>query len=107
MVRIAFIFSDLYDMFGYKRLTIKNSDIAAPARMNRLKNYSTIHALNTAVSQLVNALNNGEVMFGIFLDFSSAFDTILHNILITKLEHYGIRGKALDLIANYLSEQYV
>ena len=43
------------------------------------------------------------------MDFSKAFDTIKHSILMGKLSHYGIRGKAYDLISNYLSErsQYV
>ena len=73
------------------------------------KKHSTVHALNTAVTQIIKSLNKNDIVLGIFLDFSKAFDTVKHDILLKKLEHYGIRDKSLDLLQNYLSnrKQYV
>lgn len=48
---------------------------------------------------------NQNLVLGIFLDFTKAFDLINHKILIKKLEHYGIRGKALSLISSYLQHR--
>ena len=44
-------------------------------------------------------------MMSIFLDFSRAFDTLSHNILMKKLYHYGFRGKTFDWIENYLTNR--
>ena len=46
---------------------------------------------------------------GVYLDFSKAFDTLDHDILFFKLNHYGIRDIALDWIKSYMlnRKQYV
>ena len=47
----------------------------------------------------------GEYTLGIFIDLSKAFDTVDHEILISKLQYYGIKGKTLKWLKTYLSEQ--
>ena len=42
---------------------------------------------------------------GIFLDFSSAFDKVDHNLLLTKLHSIGIRGFLLQWIQDFLSQR--
>ena len=71
--------------------------------------HSTIHALLNFIDKTAHAIDNHSHLIGIFLDFSKAFDTINHNILLNKLSHYGIRGIALEWYRSYLQhrQQYV
>ena len=41
----------------------------------------------------------------LFMDFSKAFDTVSHNLLTHKLNHYGIQGKTNKWIHNFLKSR--
>ena len=47
---------------------------------------------------------NSKVFYNIsiFIDLIKAFDTLPFHLLLEKLDHYGVRGKALELISSYL-----
>jgi hypothetical protein len=56
--------------------------------------HSTVHAILNIIDKIQHAIDSCDISCGIFLDFSKAFDTANHKILIQKLEYYGIRGIA-------------
>ena len=69
------------------------------------KNQSTGYAINYSVNKIISELQQRNHVIGIFIDLSKAFDTLDHGKLITKLEHYGIRGMSLDLLKSYLKNR--
>ena len=73
------------------------------------ENHSIDHALLSLTESVKNTLDNKRLGCGIFIDLQRAFDTVNHKILLSKLEHYGIRGCALEWFRSYLSDrkQYV
>ena len=96
------VFNQLYKYFEQNSLLIENQ-FGFRARK------STTHAILNLMQYLYQNLDTGNIIFSIFLDFRKAFDTVNHQILISKLESYGIRGQALDWFQSYLSnrKQYV
>ena len=67
--------------------------------------HSTVHALLDLTEEIRMALDRNEFAAGIFLDFSRAFDTVDHQILLQKLDHYGIRGVANKWFKSYLKNR--
>ena len=72
-------------------------------------NRSTSEALLELVEKITTAMDKKKYTLGVFIDLKKAFDTIDHELLIKKLEFYGVRGVALTWLASYLNnrKQYV
>ena len=51
-------------------------------------NHSTNHALISITQKIQKVIDDGKFTSEVFLDFKKVFDTVNHQILISKLEHY-------------------
>jgi hypothetical protein len=67
---------------------------------------STNHAIFSLVNTILEALNKNHKVRGIFCDLHKAFDSVNHEILLKKLQFYGIVGKFYKLIKSYLDNRY-
>jgi hypothetical protein len=65
----------------------------------------TTDALLSFTNETLKACNDSNCVLGIFIDFSKAFDTINHDILIIKLKTIGFKSSAINLIKNYLTNR--
>ena len=67
--------------------------------------HSTQLAALELIDRITHELDLGNTPINIYIDLSKAFDTLDHNILISKLQHYGFKGAALQLLISYLSNR--
>ena len=67
--------------------------------------HSTEHAIIQLIDQINDKSENNCFTLGIFIDLSKAFDTVKHQILISKLSNYGVKGKNLSWFKSYIENR--
>ena len=104
-ISILPVLSKIFEKIMYKQLYhyLEKNSILYKHQYGFRQNHSTTQAILNNLKFLYDSLNSGKLVISIFLDFKKAFDCVSHEILLSKLSHYGIRGISLDWFTSYLS----
>ena len=79
--------------------------IFTPQQYDFQKNLSTMHAVLNVITAIYDNIKDNTYSAILFLNLTKAFDTVCHQILLGKLEHYGIRGPCLQLLNSFLKRK--
>ncbi len=97
-------FNKILEKLMYKRLInfLDKNKSLFQHQFGFQKNKSTSLAILDIYTNLTKSMENNYFSCCVFLDFAKAFDTVNHDILHSKLEHYGIRGVTNKWFKSYL-----
>ncbi len=84
---------------------LDNNNIIVNNQSGFRRNHSTETSLLQSTEMWLKSIDQGLINGVIFLDLKKAFDTIDHQILLSKLHAYGIRGNAFKWFQSYLDQR--
>ena len=94
--------SILYEqLHGY----LSNASILSKCQFGFRRYHSTTTALLDSTNQWYSNMDKGLLNIVAFLDLKKAFDTIDHEILIEKLNMYGVKRHSLGLLESYITNR--
>ena len=106
-ISLLSIFDKIIEKLMHKRLYnfLLEHNILYQNQFGFRKNNSIVFALAQITEMIKVSIDNRKFGCGIFVDLRKAFDTVNHEILLNKLEHYGVRESILKWFQSYLFDR--
>ena len=106
-ISLLSVYSKLFEKLVYSRVYayLVKYNLISSKQFGFRSNHSCNHAIISLTEHVKKLIDEGQIVCGVFIDLEKAFDTVHHEILIDKLNAYGLRGKINDLFKSYLSNR--
>ena len=107
LISLISSFSKIFEKCLYERIYsyLNKNKILTPFQFGFKQNSSTSDAVRQIFDNFAENFDQKKYTCAVFLDLKKAFDTVNHQILLAKLEKYGIRGLPLQLLESYLNNR--
>ena len=101
-------FSKIIEKLIHKRLYhfLEQNDILVKDQHGFRKGRSTETAAFSFFNNILESLDSKKTVGGLFLDLQKAFDCVDHDILLAKLNFYGINGISNKLMESYIKNRF-
>ena len=108
-ISILSVFSKIFEkaMLSHLLKFLKSKEFLHDFQFGFRMKHSTEHACMTLLNFIHSELDSGLIPAAIFLDIRKAFDFLTHEILLSKMSHFGIRGNVFSWFQSYLNDRLI